>query len=579
MRTKLFLFFFMVLTVVPVFADHEEAREKKPFIPASRNTAYAVASGLAVSNNSAFIPTSALVSMTDFDSAAQLPSALNIYKGDLAEIMMDRVFTSKTLKMTGNWQMLSPANVGRNGIDGLYIRMDRRGNPRSLMVADAKMNTARLGQTADGKQMSKSWIKPRLKRTADAYLKLGTDLENAKLTQVSKLPRTLAGNATSVPIDERHTAMVWKNSKGYSYYIRGGQQVAPDTIRRQVHVAGQYLDGAASGKIPYRQRLFSYQAVEGKHVFSIKQLDAEGNVIRGMTQKIQGTFNELPREYQRLIRHAAVQTLGQQKSIYGFRRYSGEEFKAMVRKCCLDPEYFNRICMKPRFTPLEVRGIVTTAGVTVLFPAVDIAFQLGLTGTVDWKRAGTLTLLGGTSTAVGVAASTGLQKLIGCSSGFSNFMGGSITGALFSIGMAAMGYCSPQEAAFNTATAMTAAGLTAATPVVMMAIATTFGTTASGTAISSLSGAAAVNAALAWWGGGSLAAGGAGMAGGGALVAGVATGVGVAVVAAVVVYEGWKYFADVKHQHEFLGHKMKIQREEIERKIRQKAVMPNWGTN
>ncbi len=197
-----------------------------------------------------------------------------------------------------------------------------------------------------------------------------------------------------------------------------------------------------------------------------------------MTQKIQGTFNELPREYQRLIRHAAVQTLGQQKSIYGFRRYSGEEFKAMVRKCCLEPEYFNRICMKPRLTPLEVRGIVTSTAVTVLLPAVDIAFQLGLTGKVDWKRTGTITILGGTSTAVGAAVSTGLQKVLGCSSGVSNFMGGSATGALLSIGMAAMGYCSPQEAAFNTVTTMTVAGLSAATPAVMMAIAATFGTTA-----------------------------------------------------------------------------------------------------
>ncbi|MDO4424664.1 MAG: hypothetical protein Q4D17_02730 [Planctomycetia bacterium] len=578
MKTKSLLFFLMVLFTIPVFADIKESREKKPFIPASRNTAYAVASGLAVSNNSAFIPTSALVSMTDFNSDSQPPSALNIYKGDLAETMMDRVFTSKTLKMTGNWQTLSPANVGRNGIDGLYIRMDRRGNPKSLMVADAKMNTARLGQTADGKQMSQSWIKPRLKRTADAYLKLGADLENAKLRQVSRLPKTLAGNVTSVPIDERYSAMIWKTAKGYFYHIRGGQQAAPDTIRRQVHIVGQYLDGAASGKVPYRQRLFTYQAAEGKHVFSIKQLDAEGNVIRGATQKIQGTFNELPREYQRLIRHAAVQTLGQQKNIYGFRR-STEEVKAMAHKCCQNPEYFNRICMKPRLTPLGVQGIVTTAAVTALMPAVDIALQFAMTGRADWQRAGTLTLLGGTSTAVGVAASTGLQKLIGCSSGFSNFMGGSITGALFSIGMAAMGYCSPQEAAFNTATAMTAAGLTAATPVVMMAIATTFGTTASGTAISSLSGAAAVNAALAWWGGGSLAAGGAGMAGGSAMIAGVATGVGAAVVAVIVAYEGWKYFADVKHQHEFLGHKMKIQRERIERKIRQKAIMLNSGTN
>ncbi len=58
----------------------------------------------------------------------------------------------------------------------------------------------------------------------------------------------------------------------------------------------------------------------------------------------------------------------------------------------------------------------------------------------------------------------------------------------------------------------------AAAPTVAMWIATTFGTASTGTAISALSGAAAKSAALAWLGGGTLAAGGAGMAGGQALL-------------------------------------------------------------
>lgn len=56
-------------------------------------------------------------------------------------------------------------------------------------------------------------------------------------------------------------------------------------------------------------------------------------------------------------------------------------------------------------------------------------------------------------------------------------------------------------------------------PTAAMAMATTFGTAATGTAISALSGAAATNAALAWLGGGALAAGGGGMAAGSAILA------------------------------------------------------------
>ena len=56
-------------------------------------------------------------------------------------------------------------------------------------------------------------------------------------------------------------------------------------------------------------------------------------------------------------------------------------------------------------------------------------------------------------------------------------------------------------------------------PTAAMWAATTLGTASTGTAISTLSGAAATNAALAWLGGGALAAGGGGSAAGSALLA------------------------------------------------------------
>lgn len=62
-------------------------------------------------------------------------------------------------------------------------------------------------------------------------------------------------------------------------------------------------------------------------------------------------------------------------------------------------------------------------------------------------------------------------------------------------------------------------GLAAFGPTAAVAVATTFGTASTGTAISALSGAAATQAAVAWLGGGALAAGGGGVAAGNALLA------------------------------------------------------------
>ena len=77
------------------------------------------------------------------------------------------------------------------------------------------------------------------------------------------------------------------------------------------------------------------------------------------------------------------------------------------------------------------------------------------------------------------------------------------------------------------------AATAALAPGAAMWVATTFGTTASGVAISSLSGAAATNAALAWLGGGAVAAGGAGVAGGSALLS-LAGPIGIAIGAITV---------------------------------------------
>lgn len=85
-------------------------------------------------------------------------------------------------------------------------------------------------------------------------------------------------------------------------------------------------------------------------------------------------------------------------------------------------------------------------------------------------------------------------------------------------------------------------------PTAAMGFATTFGVASTGTAISALSGAAATNAALAWLGGGALAAGGGGMAAGNAFLA-LAGPVGWAIAGVAVLSSGllfWKAKSEKK---------------------------------
>ena len=84
---------------------------------------------------------------------------------------------------------------------------------------------------------------------------------------------------------------------------------------------------------------------------------------------------------------------------------------------------------------------------------------------------------------------------------------------------------SVQESLRATATAG-ALGIAAVlgTPAIVTGAVTAFATASTGTAISTLSGAAASNAVLAWLGGGSIATGGAGMAAGQVVLTGITAG-------------------------------------------------------
>lgn len=82
-------------------------------------------------------------------------------------------------------------------------------------------------------------------------------------------------------------------------------------------------------------------------------------------------------------------------------------------------------------------------------------------------------------------------------------------------------------------------------PTAAMGVATTFGVASTGTAISTLSGAAATNAALAWLGGGAIAAGGGGMAAGETLLA-LAGPVGWAIAGVALLTSGILLFKGKK---------------------------------
>lgn len=104
-------------------------------------------------------------------------------------------------------------------------------------------------------------------------------------------------------------------------------------------------------------------------------------------------------------------------------------------------------------------------------------------------------------------------------------------------------YKAAEMKALGTGAAGAGAGIAVAAlgPTAAMGVATTFGVASTGTAISTLSGAAATNAALAWIGGGTLAAGGGGMAAGNVFLA-LAGPVGWTIAGVTLLGSGLMFF-------------------------------------
>jgi len=218
-------------------------------------------------------------------------------------------------------------------------------------------------------------------------------------------------------------------------------------------------------------------------------------------------------------------------------------------------------------------GGVAGAGIGGAF---ELFRQLSSNQAVNWEQLGGMTLLGGSSHYYGTLSGAIMQnalmnnesrllsQLIPTTKVSPAFVGGLSGGlvatAIFSYSAYFLGYADLKTANRSMIAGTIGAGTLAlgsalVTPTVLTGLATSVlgavGATAStGTAIASLSGAAATNATLAVLGGGTVAAGGGGVAGGTAVIGTLsATGVGLVAVAAIGIGAGAMYLFQISDEN------------------------------
>jgi hypothetical protein len=76
--------------------------------------------------------------------------------GEINERVMRRFFEES------GWQRIE-GQVGRSGVDGLFVKVNDAGEVRGVLVVEAKYNTGALASTNHGMQMSRDWLTEKLR--------------------------------------------------------------------------------------------------------------------------------------------------------------------------------------------------------------------------------------------------------------------------------------------------------------------------------------------------------------------------------------------------------------------------------
>jgi hypothetical protein len=407
------------------------------------------------------------------------------------------------LHSTGGWKSI-PARNGPQGIDHIWMKFDKAGRPVGLIVGETKYGAGRLGMTKhNGRQMSQAWRSSRLAARAE------------ELEREAEVVTRKYGEGKAKPF----------------------------------HVQARCLRGAAEGRIAYRSELFRVNIKGDMLSISVQNLDSNGNPVGASRRlppvKIAGRpANVVKAQLAGELRKQYPAMSAQESLERANRLYTG----AKSAQAALSAK-------SPALRLAGATGATLAAG-GLLAGGLDVLFQRMSHQPVSWTRAGKMAGLGAGSAFAGEATQLAVSQMLmrsqaaramtvtlGRSMGLlpartvaiaPKLAGGVVGAVVFAYGGYAMGMYDLRTA--NQFAIAGAAGSLAgsATGAGMMAAAAAWGTASTGTAISTLSGAAAQSATLAWWGGGAAAATGTGTAmTWGAVIVG-----GVAVVAALAVTAG-----------------------------------------
>jgi hypothetical protein len=479
-----------------------------------------------------------------------------VLKGEVGEAIRDQT-VGRYLHRSGQWLNVSP-RLGPQGLDHVSVQLNESDRPHRLMVDETKFGSSKLLTTTSGDiQMGDKYISQRLSGLAKRFDTIRAQADMPSARAPSRLP---SNRVVRVPLSDSESVLFWRPAEGAGSWRYDGPPESLPKALSQLKSLSTLFQAAAEGRIDFPKRIFQVK-IDGDHL-KVKILDARAvDASGGNLSKLPVKANiELPLE-RALGRAVWASDAIEANLVNELRRQMPYLDSAEARRLAQGIQTTARTPEDALVrSSLKRFAIVQTAktgaaGVLIVLP-IELAMQLFDNEPEDWSRvAGVAGLAGGSAavgnlagstttyvlvrTKLGYSASVEAAEILGLRSAgrFANVAGGAVGGStiavLFAYGGYWLGYYDIQTANRSAVAGLAGVGAGTAASALTLGLISTHATAGTGVAISSLSGAAAKSASLAWLGGGSVASGGLGVAGGSAaLTAGVAL-VAVGVTSAV----------------------------------------------
>ena len=488
-------------------------------------------------------------------------SALRMLKGDFLESLQAPFLATHESSLLS----LTPQRIGRAGIDGLFVGF-QNGDLDEFYVIESKFGTGGLNpHTHDGRQMSTGWIHSRMESTSKMYSEVAISIEHNGLLRE---PKGLPDQSIQVPTVDGNSIEILRI--GDMYFTEADIEGA-ELIGR-LHAVSESIHNSIKGDIPIKGVLFKGSVSEGDLIFSMYKIDSGGYQIGPAIWS--DSYSELPPNLQLAVRESLEESLEE----WG---YQPRHIHSLVDAIVQDPNVLDLLRDQPQICTVNVAldSIIGGVGSAAISTIISTLFHLKSGGySIDHKAGAFKTALAvGSSATVGAMMgynTAALLELTSLGESISpmidsiipdvsfidevtgTFVGASSAGITYSVVSFLLGQGNSTALRRGLLRTSVKYSTSVAATNVTMAAVMAFAAASTGTPISTLSGIAAHNAAMAFLGGGSIATGGGGMALGAVVLNTVGFGVGVGFAIGVTLY--FKYL-DVKKQKRYIHGLIQIQ--------------------